>query len=117
FPPPRFNIGAVVVGRLCAGLTCRFGRRSSASAAGSASKSRHSPMAYPELGMNACVTPPTLDAEITMLSRLAGTLANWGRALAGLRSRVPRNTGETRQAFIASQYVAGPVERLDDRPR
>jgi hypothetical protein len=75
-------------------------------------------MAYPERGMNACATPPSLDAEIPMLPRLAGALANWGRALARLRSRrVPRETSETRQAFVAPHHVVGPTQRVEDRPR
>jgi hypothetical protein len=74
-------------------------------------------MAYPELGMNACATPPSLNAEITMLPRLAGTLANWGRALARLCPRLSRETVETRQGFVPPQHVAGSVHRVDDRPR
>jgi hypothetical protein len=73
-------------------------------------------MAYPKLGINACLTPPSLNAQITMFPRLAGTLANWGRALARLRSRLPRETGETRQRFVAPNHAVGPVER-DNRSR
>jgi hypothetical protein len=74
-------------------------------------------MAYPELGINACVTPPSLNAEITMLPRLAGALANWGRALTRLRSRVPRETGQAVQDFVAPDHVIGPVQKVEDRRR
>jgi hypothetical protein len=74
-------------------------------------------MAYPELKINACAPPPSFNAEITMFPRLAGALANWGRALAGLRSRMARETGEPRQALVGPHHVVGPAERVDARPR
>jgi hypothetical protein len=75
-------------------------------------------MAYPEMGINACMTRPSLNAEITMFPRLAGVLANLGRALARLRSGAPRETNETGQALVAPhQVVARPVQRGDNPPR
>ncbi|MFZ1218906.1 MAG: hypothetical protein WAO00_06400 [Chthoniobacterales bacterium] len=65
---------------------------------------------------NACSTPPILNAEFTMLSRLAITVRNYRRALVSLRQRLFRRTRGSKRAALAQHRLVPATERVDYRP-
>lgn len=73
-------------------------------------------MVCADLAMNACTAHRFLNAEFTMLSRLAPTLRNYGRAIVSLRQRLFRRTRESEQGIGAQPEVVHYAQPADDRP-
>jgi hypothetical protein len=73
-------------------------------------------MVCADLAVNACATPPILNAEFTMLSRLATTLRKHGRGIVSLRQRLFRRPRESEEGVGAQPGLVRDAKRVDDRP-
>lgn len=65
---------------------------------------------------NACFTSPILNAEFTMLSRLALTLRNYRRSMLSLRQWLFRKTREREQVVVAQHRLVRVNERVEYHP-
>jgi len=73
-------------------------------------------MVCADLATNASATRRFLNAEFTMLSRLATTLRNHGRAMGSLRQRLFRRSRESEQGIGAQPDLVRYAEPVDHPP-